>query len=62
MAQIPTQMHLIEEKDLQINCIVLMGTPQPKIQWLKNGNIIEETPFLKVNIFNKLNNYLGTIG
>lgn len=43
MAHIPPEMHLIEEKDLIINCIVLMGTPKPKIQWFKNGILIKES-------------------
>ncbi|KAL3078999.1 hypothetical protein niasHS_014781 [Heterodera schachtii] len=36
LAELPARMELIQGKEMQINCIVLLGTPRPKIRWLKN--------------------------
>lgn len=41
-------MQVIENRELRINCIVLMGNPKPTIQWLKNGKLLNESEFTKV--------------
>lgn len=41
-------MQVIEDRELRINCILLMGNPKPQIQWLKNGLKLIETEFTKV--------------
>jgi hypothetical protein len=37
LANVPPRMDLIEGKELQIDCIVLLGNPRPKTNWLKVG-------------------------
>ncbi|CAD5230519.1 unnamed protein product [Bursaphelenchus okinawaensis] len=43
LAQAPKDAHLIEGQDLRLSCIVLMGTPKPKVRWLKDGRPVEES-------------------
>ncbi|CAD5233395.1 unnamed protein product [Bursaphelenchus xylophilus] len=43
LAQAPKDAHLIEGQDLRLGCIVLMGTPKPQVQWLKDGRPLEES-------------------
>jgi hypothetical protein len=40
LANVPSRMDLIEGKELQIDCIVLLGNPRPKTNWLKVGKKI----------------------
>uniref|UniRef100_A0A914H3L7 Ig-like domain-containing protein n=1 Tax=Globodera rostochiensis TaxID=31243 RepID=A0A914H3L7_GLORO len=40
LAVLPARMELIEGKELQINCIVLLGIPHPKTHWLKNDRFL----------------------
>ena len=49
-------MTLVEGHDVRINCIVLMGVPQPRIFWTKDGKPKQDpTPVL-------LNSWIGKSG
>uniref|UniRef100_A0A915MU68 Ig-like domain-containing protein n=1 Tax=Meloidogyne javanica TaxID=6303 RepID=A0A915MU68_MELJA len=34
LASLPSKMELVEGRDLQINCVVLLGNPRPEIEWI----------------------------
>ncbi|KAH7673187.1 CBR-HIM-4 protein, partial [Aphelenchoides avenae] len=48
LAHVPPELQLIEGQDLRINCIVLMGTPKPTLQWFKDGLPLQETPSMTI--------------
>ncbi|KAI6240753.1 EGF-like domain-containing protein [Aphelenchoides fujianensis] len=48
LAQAPTEANLIEGQDLILNCIVLLGTPKPTIQWLRNGKEVESSDHTEI--------------
>ncbi|KAK0404397.1 hypothetical protein QR680_017438 [Steinernema hermaphroditum] len=43
LSHVSPEMQMIQGQDLRLSCHILIGTPKPKIEWFRDGRLLEES-------------------